>query len=71
MKGIKVLQAATVLTFALIVGVGFGIVFFAPAKMTAFVQLVNSIWPLFVAEVIPAFLGTPLKEFVKGKNAEK
>lgn len=68
MKGIKVLQAATLGTFVLFVLVGLGILFFFPERMTAYRDFIGAIWPIFVAEVIPAFLGTPLKELVKNKK---
>jgi hypothetical protein len=68
MKGIKVLQAATLGAFIIFVLAGFAVLIFAPDRMTAFKDLLSALWPLFVAEVIPSFLGTPLKEYVKGKN---
>jgi len=68
MKGIKVLQAATLGSFIVFVLVGFAVLIFSPDRMGAFRDLLGSIWPIFIAEVIPAFLGTPLKEYVKSKN---
>ena len=68
MKGIKVLQWATVGTFLLFAGMGIALVLLAPERIPAFTQLLASIWPLFVAEVVPAFLGTPLKEFVRNQK---
>lgn len=69
MTGVKVLQLSTVLTFIIFAGVGLALVIFAPEKIGPFTQLLQSIWPLFVAEVIPAFLGTPLKEYIAKKGA--
>lgn len=68
MKGIQVLQASTVGSFIVFVLAGFAVLIFAPDRMGAFRELLGSIWPIFIAEVIPAFLGTPLKEYVKGKG---
>lgn len=65
MKGIALLQLATVLTFVVFVVTGLLLVIFAPEKMGAFTQLLASIWPIFIAEVIPAFLGTPLKAYIE------
>jgi len=69
MKGIKLLQLTTVLTFTVFCMVGLSIVIFIPEKMPAFVQFLGAMWPIFIAEIIPAFLGTPLKEYVKTKKA--
>ena len=68
MKGIQVLQWTTVATFIIFAGMGIALVLLAPERIPAFTQLLASIWPLFVAEVIPAFLGTPLKEFVRNQK---
>ena len=68
MKGIKVLQAATLGTFVLFVIIGLVVLFAFPEKMPAFRDFIGAIWPIFVAEVVPAFLGTPLKELVKSKK---
>ena len=68
MKGIQVLQWATVGTFLLFAGMGIALVLLAPERIPAFTQLLASIWPLFVAEVVPAFLGTPLKTYLANKE---
>ena len=68
MKGITILQWATVGTFVLFTGIGISLVFFLPDRIGSFTQLLQSIWPLFVAEVIPAFLGTPLKNYIEKKG---
>ena len=68
MKGIKVLQAATLGTFVLFVIVGLVVLFAFPEKTTAYRDFIGAIWPIFVAEVVPAFLGSPLKELVKNKK---
>jgi len=71
MRGVKVLQLATVLTFVVFVAVGLVILGLAPERMSAFSGLLTAIFPLFIAEVVPAFLGSPLKEFVRNKNEGK
>ena len=68
MKGIKVLQGATLGTFILFVIIGLVTLFAFPEKMTAYRDFIGAIWPIFVAEVVPAFLGSPLKELVKNKK---
>ena len=68
MKGIKVLQGATLGTFILFVIIGLVVLFVFPEKMTAYRDFIGAIWPIFVAEVVPAFLGSPLKELVKNKK---
>jgi hypothetical protein len=68
MKGISVLQTATVVSFIVFVLAGFAVLIFAPDRMDVFKDLLGAIWPLFIAEVIPAFLGSPLKEYIKNKN---
>jgi len=65
MKGISILQWATVGTFVIFAGLGIGLVIAMPDRIPAFTQLLQSIWPLFVAEVVPAFLGTPLKNYIE------
>ena len=70
MKGIKILQASTLGTFILFVVIGLAILFFYPERMDAYHTFINAIWPIFVAEVVPAFLGTPLKEYVKNKGSK-
>lgn len=67
MKKITFLQWATVGTFILFVIAGFLILVLMPDRMPAFKEFLGAIWPLFVAEVIPAFLGKPLKEYVAKK----
>jgi len=66
MKGIALLQLATVLTFIIFAGLGVFLVIAMPDRIPAYSQLLGAIWPIFMAEVIPAFLGSSLKEYVKG-----
>lgn len=62
---IRILQIATICMFVLIVGAGVIVLFFASDKMDAYGKLIGIIWPLFVAEVIPALIGTPLTEAIR------
>jgi len=66
---IKVLQLATVLMFVAMVVVGLVVVFGAPDKIGAYGQLVGIIWPIFLMEVIPALIGTPLTDYMRAKAA--
>lgn len=68
---IKILQLATVVMFILMVVAGVIVVFAAPDKLPAFGQLIGIIWPVFLAEVIPALIGTPLTEAVRAIAAKK
>jgi hypothetical protein len=70
MKGVKILQWSTVATFLIFVFAGFAVLIYAPDRMTAYTQLLAAISPFFIAEVVPAFLGTPLKNYIekKGQN---
>ena len=68
---IKILQIATVIQFLLFLWLGIGILLFATEKIDAYGQLMGIIFPFFLAEVVPALIGTPLKEAVsnlRGKN---
>jgi hypothetical protein len=67
---IKILQIATVAMFVLVVGTGLAILFFATDKIAAYGSLIGTIWPLFVAEVIPALIGKPLTEAVRNLTAK-
>lgn len=68
---IRILQLSTVCLFALTVILGVILLLFASDKMPAYSQLVGTVFPLFVAEVIPALIGTPLTEAVRNLTAKK
>ena len=68
---IKILQAVTVSMFALVAILGVILLLFATEKLAGYAQLVGIIFPLFVAEVIPALIGTPLTEAVRNLTAKK
>lgn len=68
---IKVLQLATVVMFIAIVLGGLLVLIFAPDRMAYFGQLVGILYPIFLAEVVPALIGTPLTDAVRGLVARK
>jgi len=68
---LKILQGATVAVFVLFAVIGGVILFAAPDKLPGYLSLISTLAPLFVAEVVPAFLGKPLKDFVAGINEKK
>lgn len=65
MKAIKVLQMSVVAVFVLTAVSGVAVFLFAPQKLDDFGKLIGIIWPFFVAQVIPALIGTPLTEAVR------
>lgn len=67
-KGVSVLQWSTVATFIVFVVAGFVVLIMAPERMGPLTNLITAIFPLFIAEVVPAFLGTPLKEYLSKKR---
>lgn len=68
---LKILQGATVGTFILFFIIAMLILFFAIDKLPSYLQIISYFSPLFIAEVIPAFLGKPLKDFIAGLNEKK
>jgi len=64
-KGVQGLQKATLGMFILAALAGALILAFFPDRMGAFRELVAALFPFWVVEVVPAFLGTPLKEYVQ------
>ena len=65
MKMIKLLQGAVVAMFVLMVAVGLAVLFFFEAKMEAFGKLLGYIFPVFLAQVIPALIGSPLTDYIR------
>lgn len=65
MKSIKVLQTAVVAIFVLTAVSGVLVFWLRPEKLDDFSKLIGIIWPFFVAQVIPALIGTPLTEAVR------
>lgn len=68
---IKVLQASVVAIFLLMSILGVIVFLFTPDKLDAYGKLVGIVLPFFMAEVIPAFLGTPLKNAVAALASKK
>jgi len=65
---IKLLQGAVVGMFVLMVLVGLGVLFFAPPeKMDTYGKLVSIIFPVFLAQVVPALIGSPLTDILRAK----
>lgn len=69
-KQVKFLQFFTVVVFIVIIVVGLVVLFLVPERMDKYKEFVGAIWPIFIAEVIPAFLGTPITEAVKKINGK-
>jgi uncharacterized membrane protein len=67
---LKILQGATVAMFVVMLIIGMVVLFAAPERMPAYKDFVGSVWPIFVAEIVPAFLGRPLIEAVRNKKKE-
>lgn len=70
MKSIKVLQTAVVAMFVTFALVGLGLLFLGTDKIPAYGQLVQILFPLFLAQVIPALIGSPLTEYVRARAAK-
>ena len=64
-KQVKFLQFFTVVVFGGLVISGLIVVFTNKGTMEKYKDFVQAIWPIFIAEVIPAFLGKPLTEAVR------
>jgi uncharacterized membrane protein YvlD (DUF360 family) len=70
MTGVKTLQVVTLGLFLVYVVTGFLMLFLAPDKMHGFQILGQAVFPFFLAEIIPAIIGKPLKTAVE-KMGEK
>jgi hypothetical protein len=68
---IKILQGITVGIFVAFSVIGFIVMLYYPDKVFAFGQLVQILFPIYIAEVIPALIGTPLTEAVRNLTAKK
>ena len=69
MKMIKILQGAVVAIFILMVCVGLAVLFYATEKMEAYLSLIGGLFPVFLAQVIPALVGSPLTDLIRAKAA--
>lgn len=63
----KWLKVAVVAMFVLMVAVGVTVLFFFPGKMGEFKELVNTLFPVFLAQVIPALIGRPLTDYIQAQ----
>ena len=68
---IRILQAATVLQFVAICVIGFIVFWSRPDSLPAYGQLVGIITPIFITEVIPALIGSPLSDAVRNMTEKK
>ena len=71
MKMIKVVQGAVVGQFILFGVLGVAILLFAPDKMDSYGKLVGILFPIFLAQVVPALIGSPLTDAVRAWSAGK
>lgn len=67
---IKILQAAVVAVFLAFAIIGVVILFACPDSLDEFQALVNTLFPIFLAQVIPALIGSPLTDYIRA-HAEK
>lgn len=67
MKMVKILQLAVVAMFVLMVGVGVLVLFTAQEHMGSYIQLIEALFPVFLAQVIPALIGSPLTDIMRAK----
>ncbi len=67
---IKILQGAVVGMFVLMVVAGVAILFAAPDKLESYKGLISTLFPIFLAQVIPALIGSPLTDYIRAR-AEK
>ena len=65
MKSIKILQTAVVAIFVMVAISGVFVFWFRPEKLDDFAKFVNMLFPFFLAQVIPALIGSPLSEAVR------
>jgi hypothetical protein len=62
---IKILQGTVVGVFFIFCMVGLTILFGFTDKMEAYGKLVGILFPIFLAQVIPALIGSPLTDYVR------
>ena len=70
-KQIHILQFSTVMMFIIMVLCGIYILFFDTGKIDAFGRLINILFPIFITEVIPALIGSPLSKAVENLTQKK
>lgn len=70
MKQIHILQLTVVVTFALFCIVGLAVLFLLPDRMDKYNQLCATVFPFFIAVVVPAMFGKPVTEGVRNLTAK-
>lgn len=68
---IKLLQGSVIAIFVLIVITGVVVFIIAPQKLKELKELVDIVFPFFMAELVPAIIGTPLKNAVEALKSKK
>lgn len=71
MKAIKILQIATVAMFVLMVLAGIAVLVFAPDRIHVYGDLIRTLFPIFLTEVVPAMIGSPLTDAVRAIVAKR
>ena len=71
MKQIKFLQISITSMFILTILSGILLLIFSPDKLTGYKMLVDTLFPLFTATIIPALIGKPLTEAVRNLTDRK
>jgi len=64
---LKWLKIAVVAMFVLMVAVGVVILFCFDGKMDDYLKLIGGLFPIFLAQVIPALIGRPLTDYIQAK----
>jgi hypothetical protein len=68
---IKILQLATVIQFFVFCISGVIVFIVSPERLDDYGKLVGIIFPIFITEVVPALIGTPLTEAVRNMTGAK
>lgn len=71
MSMLKILQISTVVMFVGMVVAGVIILATNPALLPAYKELVQTIFPFFLVEVVPALIGKPLTEAARNLSEAK
>lgn len=64
---LRILQGAVVLIFVSMAVMGAIVLFTMPERMGAYTQFLQAILPVFIAQVIPALIGSPLTDYIRAK----
>ena len=74
---IRILQISTIIIFLMMMMGGIITFIIFPSKLDDFQKLIDILFPIFISQVIPALIGTPLTEAVRNltnkgeKNGQK